>query len=193
MVRNTKNKNINLVCAICNKTFNPAYGMENKATTCSKECRAKYVAIKKTIPIEEAFDNRVVKTNGCWIWIGAINSKGYGVFRKERAHRISYRLNVSEIKPSDVVCHKCDNPRCVNPNHLFVGTQADNVHDMDSKNRRKTKTMHGIEHPKAKLTDDDIREIRSSKLSRKELEIKFNVSKTLIARILRKEVWKHVF
>jgi len=73
---------------------------------------------------------------GCWLWEGAPNKDGYGRVRSVLAHRLFYERFVGSIPSGHVVCHKCDTPPCVNPDHLFVGLQRDNVRDMDSKGRR---------------------------------------------------------
>jgi hypothetical protein len=84
---------------------------------------------------------KVKKTiSGCWEWTGAKNHSGYGhtTFRKERckrAHRVSYLIWVGEIPPNLYVCHRCDNPACINPNHLFLGSHEENMQDMKKKNR----------------------------------------------------------
>lgn len=84
-------------------------------------------------------------TSGCWLWSGNVNSNGYGVIGvgsrtdgsrgNELTHRLSYKLNTGEIPVRKMVCHRCDNPSCVNPDHLFLGTQSDNMKDCKSKGR----------------------------------------------------------
>jgi hypothetical protein len=89
----------------------------------------------------ERFWLQVVKTDGCWLWTGAIDSNGYGKFalprpwRRVAAHRVSFALHNGELEPGKFVCHACDNPPCVRPDHLFLGTQSDNMRDMLRKGR----------------------------------------------------------
>lgn len=100
---------------------------------------------KKGTTIEQRFMKFVSKSdNGCWLWIGAFEKNPrclpYGWFYwvgrgKLRAHRVSYELFVGELGKSQCVLHKCDNPKCVNPDHLSTGTQADNIRDMIAKGR----------------------------------------------------------
>ena len=93
-------------------------------------------------PLIERFWEKVVITDGCWEWIGAKTRRvsGYGAIRDERggrvlAHRFSYSYHIGEIPKGFLVLHRCDNPLCVNPSHLFIGTQRDNMEDMRKKER----------------------------------------------------------
>jgi hypothetical protein len=88
---------------------------------------------------EECFFQKVQKTDSCWLWNGSTNAKGYGSFAVNRkttlAHRYSYVLHKGEIPEGLIICHTCDVPACVNPEHLWAGTYSDNAIDMVSKNR----------------------------------------------------------
>lgn len=88
---------------------------------------------------EDRFFQKIEKTKTCWFWKGALNSKGYGSFAVERksklAHRYSYELHKGEIPKGMLICHSCDIPKCVNPDHLWAGTASDNAKDMFNKNR----------------------------------------------------------
>src|ERR1700749_4969342 len=89
---------------------------------------------------KERFFNKVTKTDNCWLWIGGTINKGYGNFTWGRgvnilAHRFSYEIHKGKIPEGKIILHSCDNPICVNPEHLTIGTQQDNVNDMMNKNR----------------------------------------------------------
>lgn len=100
--------------------------------------------------------------SGCWDWLGCKFSTGYGQIKlggkKRTTHRFSYELHRGAIPSGQCVCHRCDNPGCVNPDHLFLGTDADNVADKVAKGRQ----AQGITHGLAKLTESDVLAIRAA-------------------------------
>jgi hypothetical protein len=92
----------------------------------------------KPRPAAERFWPKVDQSGGpdaCWPWTAYCQPNGYGEFDKKWAHRVAYELAIGPITPGGTICHTCDNPRCVNPSHLFLGTQGDNVRDMVAKGR----------------------------------------------------------
>ena len=98
---------------------------------------------------------------GCWLWIGAYLKSGYGRVgrRSRRAHRVSYAAFIGQIPDGQVVCHRCDTPACVNPAHLFLGTQEDNLRDMFAKGRNRI--GRGC-RPGAKLTPQQVLDVRAA-------------------------------
>lgn len=143
---------------------------------------------------EQRFWEKVDKNgpNGCWEWTAQITPFGYGHIqidgRAIRAHRYSAELHGSDITDK-IVCHKCDNRRCVNPEHLFVGTQKENMADMDSKGRRNPP----IAQPKfRKLTDDDVHAIRASELNSVELGKIYGMAPYSIRKILHRVTYKDI-
>jgi hypothetical protein len=136
--------------------------------------------------------NRYIKkTNSCWLWIGCKNKQGYGRFwlgRNEGAHRASWLLFVGRIPKNMQVLHRCDNPGCVNPEHLFLGTQKDNVQDMIKKRRGSI----GEKHSRAKLSVADVLCIRKCGASPKYLAGLFGVDAATIHNILARRIWRHI-
>lgn len=102
--------------------------------------------------------------SGCWLWEGAHRKNEYGTMwngkAHENSHRLSYRLLVGPIPDGLWVLHRCDNPACINPDHLFVGTQSDNLKDCVRKGRHHPASLKGIANHKAKLTEAQVLEIR---------------------------------
>lgn len=142
------------------------------------------------------FLSYVKKTNKCWEWQGSIGLNGYGSFsyqyKQYSAHRTAYKLYKGEIPKGLFVCHTCDNRRCVNPKHLFLGTIQENVADMVAKGR----SAKGEKHSQSKLTEPDILKIREIKkeksLSNSKIAELFNVHRTCIDKIIRKKHWVHI-
>lgn len=151
-------------------------------------------------PVAERFWSHVDKGDGCWEWTAARHRAGYGAFGLDRAHmtyahRYSWELHFGAIPEGLFVCHTCDNPPCVRPDHLFLGTIADNTADMMAKGRRvQGRTYVGEANHNAKLTEAQVREIRSlfGTLPSATLGARYGVSGGLIRQIGRREAWRHV-
>lgn len=134
----------------------------------------------------------------CWEWQGSvIKACWHGQWRNssgkhELAHRAAWRLFKGPIPGGMFVLHKCDNPKCCNVAHLFLGTQSDNAKDMWAKDRARPKTNYGEKHGMAKVTEEIVREIRSSPLPSKELAKRYCISDTNVCDIRKFRTWKHV-
>ena len=149
--------------------------------------------------IEDRFLSKVKKTSTCWIWTGFIK-KGkmpYGRFSLEHrkpviAHRYSYEIYNGDIPKGMCVCHSCDNPSCVNPKHLWLGTTKQNIQDCLKKGRGNR--AKGEKNGTSKLNKKQVDKIRkmfsSGKYMQKELGVKFSVSKGLISQIVLNKIWK---
>ena len=140
---------------------------------------------------ETRFWSSVDKSSGCWTWNKSRSPDGYGTFCRVRAHRVSYELRYGPIPNGLFVCHKCDNPPCVNPDHLFLGTVLDNNRDALLKNRK----AKGESNAAHKLTESDVVQIRdlySSGISSKKLSKIYNMHCATIERIVARKLWKHL-
>lgn len=152
----------------------------------------------------ERFWKKVKKTRGCWLWNGAITTGGYGCLgigsrtdgtrASERAHRVAWMLTRGPIPAGIFVLHRCDNPRCVCPAHLFLGTHADNMQDMRAKGRSGHKGAHpGEKHHFARLNRQDVQKIRAQYAagasSQDVLAMKFGITQGHCGRIIRGEAW----
>lgn len=153
---------------------------------------------------KQRFWSKVAKGDGCWLWTGAIFTHfGYGRFNTRStslaAHRYSYELAHGSIPDGMLVCHHCDTPRCVRPDHLFLGTSKDNKHDCVAKGRHAS----GERHPQAILTSTDAAEIRRlfsdgrtgrgrgqhGTFTQRELASRFGVKRATIANIVDNRAW----
>lgn len=157
--------------------------------------------------LAERFYAKVQKGGGteCWQWTGALSDWGYGKMgidhRTVKAHRVSWELHNGAIPQGMYVLHRCDNPPCTNPAHLFLGTLSDNSNDMVNKKRHARAvspetTVRGSRHSQAKLNEDQVREIRelfaAGGYTKAGLGRKYGVSETLIGFIVRGQAWAHV-
>jgi hypothetical protein len=162
---------------------------------------------------EQRFWQKVKKASGCWLWLASKRAKGYGAFAyhrggvlvQDRAHRYSWELHNGPIPDGLCVLHNCptgDNPACVNPAHLFLGTKAANNADMVSKGRHvpggtytSGRYKRGEKHHAARLSADDVRAIRCARLagySFGSISNRYGIAVGHIFRIVTRKAWKHV-
>lgn len=134
-------------------------------------------------------------SDDCWHWAGHCNRDGYGRLmvngKTEGAHRVSWSLHHGEIPKKAHILHRCDNPRCVNPGHLFIGDQRSNVRDMVKKSRH----QHGESNGNSKLTEKGVADIIARLASgerNKELAAEYGVKSNTISAILSGRTWRHV-
>jgi hypothetical protein len=179
-------------CILCQKEFKSKPCVNQKY--CSQKCAKKGICEPK-----HRFWRKVNKNgeNGCWIWTGLKMTSGYGIFGINKscigAHRYSWELHYGKIPDGMSVLHICDIKLCVNPKHLFIGTQADNMRDMANKNRNES--VRGENNHMHKLTVNLVRAIRSMQRIRgfrKLLSIKYGLSYTTISNVINHKSWKHV-
>lgn len=152
------------------------------------------------------FEKVLIKAGDeCWNWQGTKLKSGYGTTRvgtkKELVHRMMYRHTVGEIPENMVIMHTCDNPSCCNPNHLRLGTQKDNIHDMIQKGRANYVGMNGESNPNVTLSSNQVAEIRSlykgvqnrmrprTGPTLKELATQFKIGVSQVKRIVSNESW----
>jgi hypothetical protein len=155
----------------------------------------------KPVPAEQRFFAKVRKSEACWWWEGTKNNKGYGMFmavspNKSLAHRFSWELVNGPIPKGKNLLHQCDNPACVNPTHLILGTHEENMRDMHRKGRGKFIPHLGENNGSSKLTDVQVREIRQryseGNITQQQLADKYGVSDGLISFVVTRRAWKHI-
>jgi len=173
----------------------------------AKEIKKKISSsLKKSKPpkdldyIKEKIQNYTKDKAGCWIWNGATTNFGHGRIKINNktlsVHRISYEIHRGKIPNGLFVCHHCDNPTCINPKHLFLGTRSDNMKDAYNKGRIKIPCHHGEYAYQHILTEKDVKKIlkikKEKKISEQELGKKFGVARNTINNIINNRNWKHI-
>ena len=149
--------------------------------------------MSKKTTAEEKFWKNIQKTPGCWIWTGATKTRGYGLMRsgigdgKMLSHRFAWELFNGPIPKGDsphsyCVCHKCDNPSCCNPDHLFLASHNDNMADMNRKGRHA-----------AKLSPAQVLEIRDSHLTHRQVAEQYGVHRKTVEKIRQGKRWNKVY
>lgn len=162
------------------------------------------IPLLEVIPssLKQRYLASVIKQDGCWSWTGKLR-KGYAVIshaagrgRDLSAHRVSYAIHYG-VDPLDLmVCHKCDNPICTNPVHLFLGTAKDNSDDKIAKGRARHPDSRGEKNPRSILTREDVRYIRLAsniRMANTELAVLFGVHHATISAIKLGKIWPDIY
>ncbi len=187
------------LCAHCGGEFfrdtRNTYAYWERAKYCSSACSglaqtARAILNRKPVAVE--FWRWVNKSGDCWPWTGALDRDGYGIFsyggRTYRASIVALQLDDRKPLKGMYACHRCDNPTCVRPDHLYPGTPAQNTADAIARGRIKV----GSKHYAAKLTENAVRDIRSSALGDAEMASRYGVSKAAISMARSRKTWRSV-
>lgn len=188
------------ICKACGTLFHPrpVQITNGQGLYCSIACSHRG-RVRSTA---DRFWDKVDTSGDCWVWTGKIATTGYGriydgVSRMLNAHRYSWVLHNGPIAAGLQVCHTCDNRACVNPDHLFLGTQQENMDDMFNKGRNsEPPRLLGEKHGNAKLTAGDVRTIRrlyaNGNVTMNQLAEEFGVGFSNISKIVNRVAWRHV-
>lgn len=166
---------------------------------CSIACFGEGTKRTKTEVSQEVLNGYCADSvTGCWNWTRAKNQFGYGLIffngKTHRAHRVSYEIKNGPIPKGIIVRHSCDNPSCINPNHLLLGTKKENTWDMILRGRSKLKTgdhINGTKHPLSKIDESIAEKIFLSEGKHSDIAKKFGVSASLVGGIKRGTHWKY--
>ena len=192
-------------CAHCGKQFTPSQNRTYRRSFvfCSRSCHVAQQRKSAADTLMDRFWANVKQTPECWLWTGSVESNPYGNMRvgskNMRANRAAYTLLIGPIPDEMLVRHTCDNPQCVNPAHLLLGTHADNVADRHMRQRDdhgpKPNPAYGERIKSAKLKAEDVKQIKylhSMGMGTVALGIKFLVHHSTITDIIRGRSWKRV-
>jgi hypothetical protein len=188
---------IECICQQCKKKFrvDPNVVKRGSGKFCSNPCRGK----SQELDMKETVKRHLGETTstGCILWNGSVHANGYGMIKKDkrsprRAHRVVWELTHGPIPDGLMVCHHCDNRRCVNLEHLFLGTHQDNMDDMIAKGRNAV----GERCPQAKLTEEKVRLARklhkAGTHTQQQIADLLGVQRAAIAKIVTYQRWKHI-
>ena len=133
----------------------------------------------------------------CWLWDGSVNNRGYGEYRhdgrKRYAHRVSWAIAHGAMPGAGLcVLHRCDVPRCVNPSHLFIGTQHENIADMHSKGRYRNGISRGEKANRSHLTNERVLQIISDTRPQRLVARLHGISQSTVSAIRRRKTWTHL-
>jgi hypothetical protein len=179
------------VLGLCNKHWrrNKKFG--------SPMAVSSHSGLNQGLSAEERFWKGVVKTENCWVWKLGKDKDGYGIFKGmigstkfTRAHRYSYALHTGDLLVGMQALHSCDNPRCVNPEHLSSGTSADNMRDKMQKGRQRAPA--GEKHRDAILTERQARRILKDPRPYADIAAEYNVAPSTIGSLKQRVSWKHL-
>lgn len=179
-------------CSLCSKPLLARGFCKSHYRAFMKYGDPRFKANLRGEPFEARY--KVDVQSGCWLWVGGLVTDGYGVwnaFGESRAHRASFVKHKGPIPLGMCVLHQCDNPACVNPKHLFLGTHEENMEDMRTKGR--ARGMVGSAHHKAKLTDAQAISIMRDPRSQKEIAAEFDLSVHAVDHIQNGVAWRHLF
>jgi hypothetical protein len=186
---------VQLNCTVCGGPFTVQWNRRDTAKTCSRACRKEVKRSgwkqKRKRSDADRFWAKVEKTGGCWYWKGGTVRGGYGSFwmqgRHRMAHHVAWELTYGPIEDGLLGLHTCDNPSCVNPEHQFRGTYADNANDMYAKGRGNNYMQPGENHPNAKLSDEQVTAIRNAQGTLQQIGAVFGISISHVWRIKHRE------
>ena len=188
-------------CEHCGRSFVPRPEQIRRAGQgrfCSRPCASTY----RREHVAERFWRWVDKSGDCWLWVGTRARNGYGTIqiggasgRRRLTHRVAWELTNGPIPAGVHILHRCDTPACVNPDHLWLGTQSDNLRDMAAKGRQGLQKHPAHTHT-AKLTPEDVQAIRrryaAGGIQQKTLAQEYGVDGRSISAVVHRITWKHL-
>ena len=186
-------------CAFCGIAFRKdarnTWAYWERAKYCSQKCtglaRTEEARLREK-PRQEAFEEWIDKSGECWLWLAALDKDGYGIFtyrhKTYRAARIALEFDGRPVPAGLYACHHCDNPACVRPSHLYVGTPTENMADAKRRGRMRV----GESHYASRLTEADVRKIRAATGTQEIIAAQFGVSRSLVSLVRGRKVWAHV-